>query len=64
MTKELDRKKLESLSIKQIEEALDKLEKLGFVWKRWDIVKNDYIWYKTEFGSKVAKDMKDKNDKK
>ena len=44
-------------SLERVNEILKEFEEIGVVWKRWDVKKNDYVWYKTELGHDVAKDM-------
>ena len=46
-----------NISLEEIEKILKEFEDLGVVWKRWDVKKNDYVWYRTELGHKVAKSM-------
>lgn len=38
------------LPLDEVEDILDSLEKDGLVWKRWDVVKQDYVWNVTEVG--------------
>ena len=45
------------LSDEEVEKILKEFEENGLCFKTWDIKKQDYVWHKTEFGRKVAKEL-------
>ena len=42
---------------KEVEQILDELERDGLVFKLWDVKRQEFIWHKTEYGHKIAKEM-------
>jgi len=45
-----------------VKDTLEWFEKEGMVFKTWDIKKQDYVWHKTEYGRKIAREMGWKED--
>ncbi len=45
------------ISEARVNEILDEFEREGIVWKRWDVKRNEYVYFKTEFGHQLAKKM-------
>ena len=41
----------------EVAKILDELERAGMIFKTWDVKKQDYVWHKTEFGRRMAKEL-------
>lgn len=60
MSEQFDPKEIQKqckLSTKEVEDILLDFEKHGLVWKRFDVKTQEFVYYRTDLGHKIAQEM-------